>query len=105
MNFQPLRPIALWGNAVELGMLAIEAQAVMTMRVMGMSGLWSVTPGESRRMLSEKAHAVTKSATNATRASLRGDPPDKVLASAIKPFRQKTRANARRLGKRGMKVT
>ena len=104
MNIYMTNPLKIWANSVELTTLLSEAQAVIAMRVIGLAGFWSVTPYENKRMVSEKAYALTKSASEATRASLRGAPPDAVIAAAIKPIRQKTRANARRLSKRGPKV-
>ena len=92
-----------WGNAVQVGLVMAEAQAVIAMRVMGMMGVWSVPRSEDRRMVSEKVWAVTKAMTDASRASLSGAGPDAVAAAAITPIRRTTRANARRLGKRGLK--
>jgi hypothetical protein len=92
-----------WSNALQLGMVMAEAQAVIAMRVMGMSGIWSVTPYENHRMVSEKVYAMTKAATDASGASLRGASPAAVMAASIKPVRRKTRANSRRLAKRGPK--
>ena len=61
-----------WGNAVQVGLVMAEAQAVIAMRVMGMMGVWSVPRSEDRRMVSEKVWAVTKAMTDASRASLSG---------------------------------
>ena len=97
-------PFTYWANAVEMTYLMAEAQAVITMRLMGMAGLWSVTGFEDRRMVSEKVYALTKAGTEAGKAALSGGSPDRIVAAAIKPIRQKTRANARRLGKRGLKL-
>ena len=72
-------------------------------RMAGMAGLWPVTPYENTRMVSEKAYAITKAMGNVAQASLRGAAPEAVMAAAIKPVRQKTRSNARRLTKRGLK--
>lgn len=88
---------------MQMTYMMAEAQAVIGMRVLGMAGMWSVTPGEDARMVSEKVYAVTRAATDAGRAALRGESPDRITAAAIKPLRQKTRANAKRLGKRGLK--
>jgi hypothetical protein len=73
------------------------------MRMMGMAGVWSVTPAEDARMMSEKVQALTRAASDSTRVAMAGGSLDKIAAAAIKPIRQKTRANARRLGKRGLK--
>lgn len=82
-------------------MIMAEAYAVITMRVWGMAGIWAVTPYESRRMFSEKTDAFTHSALKAYTAASRGGGPAQIIAATIRPVRQKTRANARRLAKRG----
>ena len=89
---------------VEVGMMMAEAQAVIAMRVMGWNGLWSVTKAENGLMVSEKAEAMARSAIDATTAAMTGQRPDQIMSAAVKPLRQKTRANATRLGKRGFKV-
>jgi hypothetical protein len=96
-------PMQAWANSVQLAMMLGEAQMVIAMRMAGMAGVWPVTKYENSRMVSEKAYAVTKAASAVARASLRGAQPEAVVAAAIKPVRQKTRSNARRLTKRGLK--
>ncbi|WP_420556399.1 antifreeze protein [Roseovarius sp.] len=96
-----LTPVDLWSNAFQAAMIVAEAQAVIAMRMWGIAGVWSVTPSENSRMVSEKAFALTRAATDAGTAALRGRRADQVVAAAMKPIRQKTRANARRLAKRG----
>jgi hypothetical protein len=97
-------PLSHWGNALQAGHMLAEAQTVIAMRLMGMAGIWSVTPAEQNLMLSEKIQATVEAATNASKAMMGGAASDKVVAAALKPYRQKTRANARRLGKRGIKA-
>ena len=92
----------MWANAVQLSFMMVEAQSVIAMRTMGMAGLWPVTRAESNRMVTEKLEALARAGTAASRAALSGASHDQVLAAAIKPVRQKTRANARRLQKRGL---
>lgn len=98
-------PFHYWANAMEVGYVMAEAQAVIAMRFMGAAGMWSVTPAEDGRMISEKVYAMTKATTDASKVALSGGTADQIAAAAIKPIRRKTRANARRLGKRGMKTT
>ena len=98
-----MTPFAVWSNTVQLGFLIAEAQAVIAMRLMGMAGMWSVTPSEDGRMVTEKLEALTQAGLAAQRAALTGKSPAAVTAAAIAPIRRKTRANARRLGKRGPK--
>lgn len=94
-------PLELFKSNMELGLMLAEAQSVIVMRMMGWSGLWSVTGTENDRMVSEKTEAMTKSMQGATLAAMTGKRPDEIVNAAVKPLRQKTRANARRLGKRG----
>lgn len=91
-------------NGVQLGMMAAEAQTVITMRLWGMGGLWAVTEAENDRMVSEKTQALSQSMINAGLATMAGKRPDQIMAAAIKPMRQKTRANSKRLAKRGPKL-
>lgn len=90
-------------NAVELGMVMIEAHNVISMRVMGMAGLWSVGPQENTRMITEKLEAMVKATTDAGSVTMRGGSPDEIAAAAIAPMRKATRANSKRLSKSGMK--
>ncbi len=83
-----------------LAWMTIEAQAVISMRLMGMAGLWSVSPRENALMVSEKSAALAKSMNAASLAALSGG---NVMSAAIAPFRRKTRSNVKRLAKRGPK--
>lgn len=96
-------PMDYWTNAMQVCFVLAEAQGVMAMRLMGLAGVWSVPKTENRRMLSEKVFAFVKGTTDASVAAWAGKSPDKVAALAIKPIRQTTRANHKRLTKRGFK--
>ncbi len=87
--------------AMQSGMMMAEANMVIAMRMMGMGGLWRVTPGENDRMVQEKADAAMASGAAMTRAMLAGHSPAKIALAGMKPVRAKTRANASRLAKRG----
>lgn len=91
-------------NAIELSMMMIEAQSVIQMRLMGMMGLWSVSPQENSRMVTEKLEAMMQATNDAGEATLRGGSADEITAAAIAPMRNATRANSERLGKSGMKL-
>ena len=91
------------GNVIELSMMMLEAQSVITMRLMGMAGIWSVSPQENTRMITEKMEAMVKSAADASRVTLRGGSADEITAAAIAPVRSATRANSKRLKKSGLK--
>lgn len=88
--------------AVQSSMMLAEANMVIAMRMMGMGGLWRVTPGENDRMVQEKTDAAIASGAAMTRAMLAGHSPAKIALAAMKPVRAKTRANATRLAKRGL---
>ena len=94
-------PLELFKTQMEVGMMLAEAQSVIAMRMMGWGGLWSVTKSENNRMVSEKTEAIAKAVQNATLAAMTGKRPDQIVNAAVKPLRQKTRANVARLGKRG----
>lgn len=103
MNQIAFNSSRLWLNAVQAGMVMAEAQSVIAMRLWGMAGLWSVPKGENTRMVREKTTAFSKSITAASLAAARGAPPETIVAAALKPIRKKTRANHRRLTRRGPK--
>ncbi|WP_439119267.1 antifreeze protein [Marivita sp.] len=96
-------PMDYWANAMQMGWVMAEAQGVIAMRVMGAVGFWSVPKTENSRMLNEKVFAFVKGSTDASLAAMTGKSPDVVAALAIKPIRQATRANHKRLTKRGLK--
>lgn len=94
-------PLRLMHLQVQSGMMAAEAGAVIWMRLLGMSGFWSVPPSENARMVAEKQVAFALAGKAAFRAAMQGKAPDKVLAASLRPVRRKTRANAKRLAKSG----
>ena len=103
MNKHP-SPIELWQMSLQLWHLTVETQMVVGMRVMGMAGVWSVTPYENRRMVGEKIPAFSNAAIAAGRSAMRGERPDQILSAAIRPIRGQTYANSRRLSRRGVRT-
>ena len=97
-------PLEYWGNAVQFGSMMAEAQSVIAMRMLGIAGLWSVAPDENKLMVSEKVSAISKGLTDASRAIMEGKRLDEIAAAAIKPIRQTTRANHKRLSNRGLTI-
>lgn len=87
--------------AVQTSMMMAEAQAVITMRLFGMAGMWQVAPGENDRMVQEKTHAILAAGRAAGRAMMAGHDAGAVALAALKPVRARTRKNAARLSKRG----
>lgn len=94
-------PWELWQANLEVGQLLIETQMVMAYRMMGMAGLWAVAESENRRMVDEKAPAFAEAAMAAGVAVMQGRRPDEVMGAWVRPLRNKTKSNARRLGRLG----
>lgn len=88
--------------AMQFGIMVAEANLVITMRLMGIGGMWRVTPAENTRMVKEKSDAAVASSAAMSRAMLAGYSPAKVALAGLKPVRAKTRANAIRLSKRSL---
>ncbi len=101
---QPVSVADIWRLQGQIAMMAFEAQAVVTLRILGMMGLWAVTPSENARMLSEKPTAFLQSATAAMNAAANGMRPDQIVTAAVTPIRRRTSANVRRLSKRGPQI-
>lgn len=97
-------PLAAARAGWTLAMLGWETQAVMTMRLLGMAGAWSVLPTENARMVSEKAPAFADAAQAATRAAMGGARPEAIAEAWAGPLRRRTSANARRLSLRGPRL-
>ena len=89
----------------QMTMLAWEAQMVVAMRTMGMAGLWSVLPSEDERMVAEKPAAFAEAAMAAGAAGLAGKRPDQVMDAWARSLRRRTGGNARRLARRGPKLS
>ncbi|MFK7752056.1 MAG: antifreeze protein [Sedimentitalea sp.] len=88
----------------DFGKLAADTNLVMTMRVMGMSGTWSVPRGEGADMLSEKIPAFTQAMTAGVLTAMSGGGPDRVMQAVLEPISDKARENCERLSDRGPRV-
>lgn len=91
----------MWLTGVQMMHLAAETQAVIAMRMLGMVGFWPVSRTEAQRMWAEKPGAFVEAGGAAAMAAMQGKRPDQIADAAIRPLRKKTRANSRRLAKRG----
>ncbi|MEO0383411.1 MAG: antifreeze protein [Pseudomonadota bacterium] len=89
--------LALWR-------MGFEAQSVIAMRAMGAAGFWNSSTSENQLMVREKQVAFAKGTANATRALMRGESPAAIMLEAVKPMKDKTGSNARRLTKRGPRI-
>ena len=92
-------PFALWVSGFAAARMIAEAQFVIALRLAGMAGLWTLAPGETARMVTEKQRAFAESALALTAAAAGGRRPEQVLDAAVRPLGRRTRANARRLGR------
>lgn len=94
---RPSSPYNSFRLGLEAWQLAVEAQQVMALRLMALSGWLPYQAGENRRMVDEKSKAFTKAAIGAHHAIISGKSPDDVARAAMKPIRKKVRANRKRL--------
>lgn len=92
-----VNPVQIWQAYAGLGMLALEAQAVIGMRVLGMNGIWPVGKNENRKMLAEKPPAFARAAAAAVKNAASGGRPEQILTAAVKPLTRTVRANRKRL--------
>lgn len=81
--------------------MMFEAQAVATMRVLGMAGFWATAPSETLRMVSEKHETSMKSANRGMAAVIAGKSPADVSNAMLRPVARKVTSNHKRLTKRG----
>ena len=80
--------------------MLIEAQTVIGMRVLGMTGILPAAEGESLRMVTEKQTAFATAAIAATTALMSGKTPMQAYGLALTPIGRATRANSKRLTQR-----
>ena len=83
--------------------LAVEAQNVVALRVMGLAGIWNTPVDESWRMMAEKPKTFLVSGSEGATALLAGKSPDKVVSATIEPLQQAARDNRLRLSERGLR--
>lgn len=76
-----------------------ETNTVMTLRIMGMTGVVPSRWDENERMVSEKLPAMLRSAEAVQRAVMKGKRVDQIMTAAIAPLSRKVRANRKRLMK------
>jgi hypothetical protein len=102
--YGPAAYAELWRLWAQMAMIGFEAQTVIAMRMLGMGGLWSVSPSEKTRMVTEKAAAFSAAAMQGALAAAQGKRPDEIAQTMLRPIRRKTRSNSRRLARRGPKT-
>lgn len=87
-------PYRVWAQMTRI---AVDSQMVIGMRMAGMMGVVTQSPGEPFRMVAEKQAAATESIFAIAQASSRGESADRVMSAAMRPYGKRTRANSRRL--------
>ena len=87
-------PMALWAQMARMG---IESQTVIAMRTAAMMGILPQAPGENARMFQEKSDAANEAVWAAVKAVGRGAQPERVMSAALRPYRRRTKAHAKRL--------
>ena len=97
-------PIDLMNTSLQFVTLMAETQVVMAYRMMGMAGIWSVTPHEKKRTVEAKGPAFMEAMLAGTMTAARGQSPDRVMRATMAPLSRKTASNRRRLAKRGLKT-
>ncbi len=97
-------PFATWLAAAQMTRLAVEAQMVIAFRMLGMAGVLPSAPSENRRMVAEKAKAFPRAGAAMAKAAAAGRPPEAVVSAGVKPLRQVTSSNVRRLSRRAKRT-
>lgn len=92
-----------WKLALETTRAMADAQAVISMRMGGMMGLWPVAGGEHSRMIREKPRAMIKAVVAMHGAMIEMQTPDQVMRAGLRPISDKVGKNAKRLTARGSK--
>lgn len=96
-------PFQIWKLGFDAWRFSFQTQTVMMMRLTGMAGMWTLAPGETSRMVTEKQQAFMQSSLAGMSAAMRGQGPDRILNAAMQPLSRKTSANSKRLGRSAMR--
>jgi hypothetical protein len=84
--------------------LVDDAQWVLTMRLLGLSGGWSMPEDERDAMIREKLPAFTEAALSGTFAAMSGRSPAHVVRETLEPISSKASANRARLQDSGPRL-
>ncbi|MBL9073488.1 antifreeze protein [Tabrizicola sp.] len=96
-----MTPAQMIQLSMKTGMMLMEAQMVIGMRMMGLAGFWRVHPSENAMMSSEKVSAVSQSAIASSKAIMSGKSPSFIAEAALAPISRRTKSNVKRLARRG----
>jgi len=78
-----------------------EAQTVIGLRMLGMTGMLPASGAEGYRMVAEKQTAFAQAGVAATQAIWRGGSAMTAMEAALAPISRTTNANSRRLTRSG----
>ena len=92
-----LTPFDFMRPAMEASRIMAESERVIGLRLAGLAGFWPMGQAETNRMVSEKVNASLDSAGAALKSGMAGDSLPDMAMAAMKPYRHKTKSNARRL--------
>ncbi|MBE2277589.1 MAG: antifreeze protein [Rhodobacteraceae bacterium] len=92
-------PFDLMRLAFGTSAMLAEAQAVFTLRTLGLVGVLRADEGETHRMVSEKFAAFSEAQAAVLGAALGGASPVALAEAALVPVRRCTRANVARLAR------
>lgn len=95
-----LSPFDFIRPAMEASQIMAESQMVIGLRLAGLAGFWPMGQAETNRMMSEKVSASIDSAGAALKSGMAGDSLPDMAMAAMKPYRHKTKSNARRLARK-----
>ncbi len=88
-----MNPLTIFTLNTQLASLMMDTQAVMSLRILGMTGALPQSRGENTRMVNEKTTAMVKAFEAATKTAMAGGRPDQIMTAAMAPVRKKARAN------------
>lgn len=99
-----LTPFDFIRPALEAAQIMAESHLVIGLRLAGMAGLWPMGQAETNRMVSEKLTTGMDAAGAAMKSGMAGDSLPDMAMAAMKPYRHKTKSNARRLSRKATGV-
>ncbi|SDY12153.1 antifreeze protein [Citreimonas salinaria] len=90
-------PYRMFNQTLRTGMMVWDVQVVMTLRMMGLAGAWSMPPGEAVRMVTEKPPAFAQAFAAWQKAMVSGRGIEAAGNAFSAPLSRKARGNRRRL--------
>lgn len=84
-------------TVIDTGRLASDAGTVVTLRLMGLAGAWTLPRDEASIMVQEKPAAFTDAFLASSRAAWAGNSPSKIVRAGLEPLSDRARSNRKRL--------